>query len=250
MKKLFRDLWLLLCACVPGCGQMQQGYMKRGISQTIMFSAVLAVAVFLEVGALAILLAPLWLYSFFDAYNLRRMLREGAAPEDAYLFGLSDMDSRQLTELLARRHSLIGWALVAAGLLVLWRNVADILFDFLNSLFSWEDMWWFRKMLMRGVPRIAATLLLIVLGIWFIRGPRRRGEDPAVDYVPAEDAPKEPFTAKGPWSAEAQTPVTLQLRPDLPEEGAGDPEKVNDAVGKAGAEAPRAGREDHRGDNG
>ena len=40
-------LLLFLCALVPGCGQMYQGYMKRGISLTFGFSAILAVA---EIG--------------------------------------------------------------------------------------------------------------------------------------------------------------------------------------------------------
>ena len=70
--RLIRGILFFSFSCIPGCGQMHQGYMKRGISQTILCCGVLAVAVFLEIGALAILLVPLWLYSFFDSYNLRR----------------------------------------------------------------------------------------------------------------------------------------------------------------------------------
>lgn len=234
MKKLFRELWLLICACVPGCGQMQQGYMKRGVSQTAAFCAVLAVAVFLEAGALACFLAPLWAYSFFDTYNLRRMAREGTPQEDAYLFGLSDMDSRRLTELLEKRHSLIGWVLVAVGLLVLWQNIARILYEVMDSLFSNVD-WWLYDSLARGVPRMAVTLAVIALGIWFIRGPKKREEDPAPDYTP----PEEPFTARDPWSPEAQVPVRLQLHPDRPE----DPEAPE-------TEPAPEGEEDRHGDNG
>ncbi len=207
--RLFRALWLFICACVPGCGQMQQGYMKRGISQTIAFCAVLAVAIFLEIGALAVFLAPLWVYSFFDAYNLRRQRLEGAPPEDAFLFGLSDMDSRRLEELLSKRHSLIGWVLVIAGLLVLWQNLAGTLYDLLITLFGPDDAWWLYDGLIRGVPRMVVTLLIIALGIWFIRGPRKKPEDTIPDFTP----PEEPFTAKSPYSPEAQVPITLQLHP-------------------------------------
>ena len=82
LRKLFRGCWHLMWACVPGCGQMCQGYMKRGISQTIIATALLFIAVFLEMGVLAVLIAPLWLYSFFDSFNLRRQIREGMAPEE------------------------------------------------------------------------------------------------------------------------------------------------------------------------
>lgn len=216
MKKLFNNLWLLICACVPGCGQMQQGYMKRGISQTIAFAAVLAVAIFLEIGALAVFMAPLWMYSFFDAYNLRRLAREGMPMEDTYLFGLSDMDSRRLEELLSKRHSLIGWVLVGAGLLVLWRNVSDILYDLLTTVFHIEDAWWLYSSIFHGVPRMVVTLAIIALGLWFIRGPKKKAQDSIPDFTP----PEEPFTAKSPYSPEAQTftPSQLRLEPENPEE--------------------------------
>ena len=41
-------------------------------------------------------IAPLWLYSFFDSFNLRRQIREGMAPEDEFLFGMTELDSRGL----------------------------------------------------------------------------------------------------------------------------------------------------------
>ena len=49
IRKFLGSCWHLMWACVPGCGQMCQGYMKRGISQTIIVAAVLFVAVFLLV---------------------------------------------------------------------------------------------------------------------------------------------------------------------------------------------------------
>ena len=39
---------LFLCTLFPGCGQMYQGYMKRGISLTFGFFAILAAAGFLS----------------------------------------------------------------------------------------------------------------------------------------------------------------------------------------------------------
>lgn len=233
MKKLFQGIWLLICACVPGCGQMQQGYMKRGISQTAAFCAVLAVAIFLEIGALACFMVPLWVYSFFDTYNLRRLAREGTPQEDTYLFGLTDMDSRRLEELLNKRHSLIGWVLVAAGLLVLWQNLTHTLYNVLVTLFGSDDAWWLYD-LMRSAPRMVVTLLIIALGIWFIRGPKKKPEASIPDFTP----PEEPFTAKSPYSAEAQVPVALRLYPE--EEPAPETETAENAETE----------EEHHGNNG
>ena len=33
--RLIRGILFFCFSCIPGCGQMHQGYMKRGISQTL-----------------------------------------------------------------------------------------------------------------------------------------------------------------------------------------------------------------------
>ena len=76
------------------------GYMKRGLSLLLAIFTLIAVAGFLSLGPLAFFTPVVWLYAFFDSYNLRRLIAQDAAPEDAYLFGLSDMDSQQMTALL------------------------------------------------------------------------------------------------------------------------------------------------------
>ena len=72
--RLIRGFFHLCFAAVPGCGQMCQGYMKRGISQTIIFFVLVFIVVFLELGALMLLILPLWVYSFFDSFNLGNSL--------------------------------------------------------------------------------------------------------------------------------------------------------------------------------
>lgn len=181
-------LSLFIASCIPGCGQIHQGYMKRGVSLLTAFCGVFALAVFLEIGALAVLMLPLWLYSFFDSYNLRAQTdEESAANPDAYLFGLSDMDSEQLTALLSKRHSLIGWGLVLLGVYMLWQRLADLLGDFFSWIFPAGDFYY---TLRYGVPRLVVTILIIALGIWFIRGPKQaKGEDIPAFVPPAEPEP-------------------------------------------------------------
>uniref|UniRef100_UPI002D7EEE0D hypothetical protein n=1 Tax=Oscillibacter sp. TaxID=1945593 RepID=UPI002D7EEE0D len=188
IRKFLWGCWYLIWSCVPGCGQMCLGYMKRGISQTIIFCAVLFIAVFLEMGALAVLILPLWAYSFFDSFNLRRQLRDGGAPEDTFMFGLSEMDARKLSQILARRGSLIGWLLVAVGAYSLYMTVAR------NLLAPWRGNWltdWLYDTLVWDMPRILGTVLIIALGIWFIKGPKAP-KDGGFDDGPAYTPPKNP----------------------------------------------------------
>ena len=213
LRKLFRGCWHLLWACVPGCGQMCQGYMKRGISQTIIVTALLFVAVFLEMGVLAVLIAPLWLYSFFDSFNLRRQIREGMAPEDEFMFGLSEMDSRKLTQILSRRGSLIGWVLVAVGLYNVYQIFARRILGTLRDAFPIFD--WLYGLLVWDMPRILGTVLIIALGLWFIRGPKApREEEPAC--TPPQAPPEPPRMKATPWT-EAEERFHQEPEPQAPE---------------------------------
>ena len=182
-----QGLLLFITSCLSGCGQMYQGYMKRGVSLLLAFCLVLFASTYFFLGTLALFLPVIWLYAFFDSYALRSQLSAGTAPEDAFLFGLSDMDSKRLGALLHKRHSLIGWMLVAVGVYMLY----DMLMGQLSGLFfGWFGEWLY-SLLRYGLPRVVITVLVILLGLWFIRGPKAK--------APIEDIP--PFTPPTPDAA-------------------------------------------------
>ena len=173
-----RGFLLFLTSCLCGCGQMYQGYMKRGVSLLLGGFTLIAVAGFLGMGALAFFTPVVWLYAFFDSYNLRRLIAQDTAPEDAYLFGLSDMDSQQMTALLKKRHSVIGWVLVIVGVY--------LLYDMIMNRLSWFFWDWLYSLLRYDLPRMAVTVLVIALGLWFIRGPKAKAalEDDIPPFTP------------------------------------------------------------------
>ncbi len=181
-------LFLFLASCIPGCGEMHQGYMKRGASILTAFCAIFALAMFLEVGALAALMLPLWLFSFFDSYNLRAQTdEEAAANPDAYLFGLSDLDSQKLGDLCRKRHSLIGWVLVALGVYLLYdRLIRQVLG---NLLWHFGALNWLYDLLVYDVPRLIVTLGIIALGLWFIRGPKQAEAEEIPTFTPPAEQP-------------------------------------------------------------
>ena len=210
--RLIRGIVFFMFSCIPGCGQMHQGYMKRGISQTALVTAVLFFAIFLEMGALAVIIVPMWLYSFFDSYNLRRQRMEGTEDEDAYLFGMSDLDARRMTALLSRRHSIIGWVLVLMGLYMLYSTVVRRVLDWFWELFPWGG--WLYDLLVYDAPRLVVTLLIIALGVWFIRGPKKKAPDDIPAFTPGPQA-------EGPGCR----PEFFREAPHAPEPPAGDTER-------------------------
>ena len=179
-------LLLFLCACVPGCGQMYQGYMRRGVSLLSMGCGIIAVASFLRISELAILLPVLWAYAFFDSFNLRALLENGTAPADEYLFGLSELDSRRLGALLRKKHSILGWLLVAVGLYLLYDTVIRRVIGVISEYYPYFD--WLYGLFVYELPRLVVTILIIALGIWFIRGPKGQREEADFDaFVPPEE---------------------------------------------------------------
>ena len=201
-------LLLFVASCIPGCGEMYQGYMKRGVSILTAFCGIFALAVFLEIGALAVLMLPLWLFSFFDSYNLRSLLAQDAAPADAYLFGLSDVDSQRMSNLLRKRHSLVGWVLVLLGVYILFDTFVGRL---MQLLCEWMGQWWLYDVVMRDVPRMVVTIFIIALGIWFIRGPKKAKAEDIPVFTPLAEKPDQAEDAE-----EAETAAAEQ------EDGHGD----------------------------
>ncbi len=179
---------LFLSACIPGCGQMYQGYMKRGLSLMSLFAVIIGLATWLYFGQLALALPVLWLYSFFDTYNLSHALQNGDAEPDAYPLGISLMDREQFSLLLAKRHSLVGWGLVLVGLYGMWGMVARPFSNFFSEQFGINLNW-----LTYQMPQLVLFLLIIALGAWFIRGPKSRPEDDGfTGFTPPSGTAEEP----------------------------------------------------------
>lgn len=179
------SLFLFVCACVPGCGQMYQGYMKRGVSLLGAFCAMVALSSMVGIGELAFLLPVLWIYSFFDNYNLRAQSEDNILPDD-YLFGLGRVDSEKLGTLCREKNKFLGWALIVFGGFALYQTVFG---SILNELANYFGHWWIYNFMMYTLPRAAVAVFVLLLGIWFIRGPKPQEEFRS--FQPLEESKEE-----------------------------------------------------------
>lgn len=176
MKK--NGILTFLFAFVPGAGQMYQGYMKRGLSLiTLFFLCIMAGMLLLEPLALTALIV--WMYSFFDTFNLRAQFIAGTAPADDYLVHFNTKDAR-LTLFFRDSHKLVGWALIAFGALIAYEN---IIMNLLNDvLWRWgRDSVVFRAfyLVMDQLPDVMLCVALILCGAWLVRGPQKAGKKQA-----------------------------------------------------------------------
>lgn len=176
MKK--NGILTFLFAFVPGAGQMYQGYMKRGLSLiTLFFLCIMTGMLLLEPLALTALIV--WMYSFFDTFNLRAQFIAETAPADDYLVHFNTKDAR-LTLFFRDSHKLVGWALIAFGALIAYEN---IIMNLLNDvLWRWgRDSVVFRAfyLVMDQLPDVVLCVALILCGAWLVRGPQKAGKKQA-----------------------------------------------------------------------
>ena len=97
-------------ACIPGAGQMYYGYMQRGLS--IAMILILCVMAATIVEPLLFLCLVIWMYSFFDTYDLIRHMAAGEPKEDSLLV-LGNYG--EIKKLVPQHNKLIGWGLVGFG---------------------------------------------------------------------------------------------------------------------------------------
>lgn len=182
---LKNGLLTLLFAFIPGAGQMYQGYMKRGLSLMLMCCAI---------GVLAMLFAPIalflmlvFMYSFFDTLNLRAQIALGNAPADDYLVHLDPKDKR-LARLLLDSHKLVGWLLIAFGALIAYQNLIMNTLGYL--VYRWghsSPVFRALYLVMASLPDVVVCVVLIVCGVWLVKGPHPAKKPDASKDVP-EDA--------------------------------------------------------------
>ena len=181
---LKNGLLTLLFAFIPGAGQMYQGYMKRGLSLMLMCCVIGVLAMLFSPIALFLLLV--FMYSFFDTLNLRAQIALGNAPADDYLVHLDPKDKR-LARLLLDSHKLVGWALIAFGALIAYQSlIMNILGDLVYRWGHSSPVFRALYLVMDSLPDVVVCVVLIVCGVWLVKGPH-----PAKKPDASKDAPED-----------------------------------------------------------
>lgn len=241
MKK--NGILTFLFAFVPGAGQMYQGYMKRGLSLiTLFFLCIMAGMLLLEPLVLTALIV--WMYSFFDTFNLRAQIIAENAPADDYLVHINWKDKR-MQDFMMDSHKLLGWGLIALGGLVAYENVIMRVFG--DVMWRWgQNNPVFRAfyLMLDELPQIVTCVALIVCGLWLVRGPkgkkvhRKKAEEPEDEdfreYTAAEaDAPEAPEETAGFTMPKLSALLGDPVTPEDPEEPE-QPEQPENAEGDDG----------------
>lgn len=128
------------------------------------FWVLIFLAAFLDIGPVLFILPILWCYSFFNVHNIRGMSdEEFYALEDDYLFHLDRV--LPMEKWSQKQNTILALILIIVGASMLW----NYLMDYLNWLLP-NDTYWH---IMNDVPQVCVSLLLILGGLYLIRGKKR-----------------------------------------------------------------------------
>lgn len=160
--------WTFCLSLVPGAGEMYFGLYRCGVSLMLAFALLLVLPIALNIGELALLDFVLWFYSFLHTHNLRSMPPEAfQCLEDRY-FWERLMPWGEVTVKWDRKlRRGLAIVLIVLGAYLVFQN----LYSIVAGLLPWyiNDVLW-------HLPRLAAGLLIIALGLWLISGKKREME--------------------------------------------------------------------------
>ena len=166
-------------ACIPGAGQMYYGYMKRGTSLLVYF------CLFIMLGAiispLVVGVAVVYMFSFFDTYDLIRHMAAGEPKEDSLLV-LGNYED--IKKLVPQHNRLIGWGLVGIGVWALYDTfISNWLYTLLCNLvgngYAYD--------IITGIPNVVIAALLIFAGLKLLGlHPEKKNRDDELPPYPHE----------------------------------------------------------------
>ena len=177
---MLKNGFLTFCgAFVPGAGQMYQGYMKRGLS--LILTACLIGMVSSLLNPVLLLLVVVWMYSFFDTYDLIRHMAAGEPKEDSLLV-LGNYG--EIKKLVPQHNRLIGWGLVGIGVWTLYDTfISTWLYTLLCNLVG--DGYAYD--IITGIPNVVIAALLIFAGLKLLGlPPEKKNRDDELPPYPHE----------------------------------------------------------------
>lgn len=166
-------------ACIPGAGQMYYGYMQRGLS--IAMILILCVMAATVVEPLLFLCLVIWMYSFFDTYDLIRHMAAGEPKEDSLLV-LGNYE--EIKKLIPQHNRLIGWGLVGFGVWALYDLlIGNWVYKILTNVLGYGHAW----DIINGIPNLVVGGLLVFAGFKLLNmHPAKKNSDDELPPYPHE----------------------------------------------------------------
>lgn len=166
-------------ACIPGAGQMYYGYMQRGLSIAMMLILCMMAATVIQ--PLLFLCLVIWMYSFFDTYDLIRHMAAGEPKEDSLLV-LGNYE--EIKKLVPQHNRLVGWGLIGFGVWALYDLlIGNWVYKILTNVLGYGHAW----DIINGIPNLVVGGLLVFAGFKLLNmHPAKKNSDDELPPYPHE----------------------------------------------------------------
>lgn len=163
-------------ACIPGAGQMYQGYMKRGLSiLTILLVAVGIGSIFYLDAFLVMAVLIIWMYSFFDTFNIRNQILQGVPPVDEYMFALPQNVGEGVNKVI-KNGKWLGWGCIGGGVFLLYQSfVSPLLYSLIESINNDALRQTFYRC-MNNMGNLVVAVVLVYVGVRLLKGSKKEAE--------------------------------------------------------------------------
>lgn len=159
--------WNFWCSLVPGCGQMYQGFLKRGVSIMSIFFGIIFLTYFFRMDAIALALPVVWAFAFFDSMHCNSLTLEERMLKKDDFFAIGDY--KVSWSFFRKYRTRFAYGMIAIAGYALIVNFVDVLEQIGFFHFRWGGTYYVRYY----VPRFAISALVIAWGISIILGKKK-----------------------------------------------------------------------------
>jgi len=171
MARKKNSFWNFVISCMPGAGQMYQGFLKRGTSLMVLFFGGIFLANMVNIDWILFGSIVIWFYSFFDSLNSNGLSDEEFNKlEDGFLF-TDNSESFKFSK--SKFRIPLAVVLIMAGCYILLEN---ILYMF-RYTFGFSYDWWVMDIFFDYFPRFVFAAAVIIAGLYLIRGKKSQFYD-------------------------------------------------------------------------
>lgn len=154
---MIREFLFFCFSLIPGAAQMSMGFFKRGVQ--LMVTTIGAFSLLLSFNTeqlVPVICLPLWFFSFFDGYNIRKQLAAGNTINDEEVYSYN---------LFFNNKKFLGIGLLVLGLIGLINALPNSLIISLFGVSS-QNIYWLLK-------RSVVPLFFIVFGSYLLLKSRK-----------------------------------------------------------------------------
>ena len=155
--KMIHNIIFFFFSLIPGAAQMSMGLFKRGVQ--LMVTTIGAFTLLLSFNTeqlIPVICFPLWFFSFFDGYNIRKQIASGKTVIDEEVYSY---------DLFLKNKKYLGIGLLVLGLIGLFNTFPS---SVIMSLFgvNFQNVYW-------SLRRSIVPLFLIISGLYLLLKSRK-----------------------------------------------------------------------------